>query len=187
MTRSVLAGVLVGGASSRMHGSPKGLLPSPDGAPIVQRTCTILGVLRIPCVLVGRSAAYATLGLTELDDEPAGIGPLGGLIALLRRAGDGWAVAIACDMPLVTPALVGRLVGAPDAAAVAPKIGGVWQPMFARYDAKLALPIAVRRAGEGRRSLQGLLDELGARELELAPGEERALVDWDTPSDMELS
>jgi hypothetical protein len=45
------------------------------------------------------------------------------------------------------------------------------------------LPLAAARAARGALSLQGLLDEAGAVELPLEPGDLAQLKDWDTPSD----
>src|SRR5512140_2393706 len=175
----VLAGIFVGGASSRMGGRAKGLLPSPDGPPIVDRWRGLFQTLGIPCVLVGRRAEYAGVPLEVLDDAPAGIGPLGGLVALLAHARGRarYALAVGCDMPLVSAELVGRILAAPDAAAVAPRVNERWEPMLARYDVARAHPIAQARArGDARgRSLQGLLDELAAAPLVLHPGDEALL------------
>lgn len=184
--RALLAGIFVGGASTRFGGRPKGLLEAPSGGTILDGLKAHLESLSIPWVLVGRRAEYAGVAAETLDDSPAGIGPLGGLLALLRRAGDGQALAIACDMPFVSRELIARLAGeVPGAAAIAPRRNGHWEPMFARYDARRALPLAEARAGAGRRSVQGLLDELGASELILSTDEQQMLDDWDSPEDME--
>lgn len=182
----LVAGIFVGGASSRFGGSPKGLLAGPTGETLVDALRGHCAALSIPCVLVGRRPEYAHLAVETLDDEPAGVGPLGGLVALLRRAGSGRCVALGCDMPFVSAALLGALVATEaDAPAVAARRGGRWEPMFARYDAPRALPVALDRAASGARSMQGLLDALGAAALSLSPGEQRLLDDWDTPEDME--
>lgn len=184
--RSLLAGIFVGGASTRFGGRPKGLLDAPTGGTILDGLRGHLEALSIPWVLVGRRDEYAGLAAETLDDSPPGIGPLGGLLPLLRRAGDGHALAIACDMPFVSRALIARLAGAvTEAPAIAPRRNGRWEPMFARYDARRALPLAEGRAGAGRRSVQGLLDELGASELILSTDEQQMLDDWDSPEDME--
>jgi molybdopterin-guanine dinucleotide biosynthesis protein A len=166
-----------------MSGVPKGLLCH-DGEALIFRLTRIFAELGVPSVLVGRRPEYGSTGLEIVDDEPAGIGPLGGVCALLRRAGDGVATVVACDMPFVTKDLVARLLAAPAAPALAPRVSGAWEPMLARYDVRVALPIAVRRAREGKMSLQGLLDELRAEPFPLLAGEERALTDWDTPEEM---
>jgi molybdopterin-guanine dinucleotide biosynthesis protein A len=189
-----IAGVFVGGAGRRMGGVAKGLLEAPGGREtLLDRWCRLLGEAGVDVVLVGRHPAYASharaAALEVLDDDPPGVGPLGGLVALLRRAGDGTrggdgrALAFACDMPFVSEALVARLLAAPQAPAVAPRSGSKWEPLCARYDAGRILPHALRHLAAGKHSLQGVLDDAGAVELPLGPGEAQQLRDWDTPED----
>jgi molybdopterin-guanine dinucleotide biosynthesis protein A len=180
-----VAGLFIGGRSTRMGGAPKGLMPGPDGQTLVARWVGLLGELGVPAVLVGEASAYAELELPALADEPRGIGPLGGLVALLRHAGTRPAVAFACDMPFVTRELVERLLGAPhEASIVAARRDGRWEPLFARYDPARVLPLAVARAASPHHSLQPLLDQAGAVALPLLPHEARQLGDWDSPADV---
>lgn len=181
---SAIAGIFVGGAGSRMGGRAKGMMRAPGGATIVDRWLAVLRSVGVDhVVLVGRREAYASSPLETIDDEPGGIGPLGGLSALLRRAGDAHALALACDMPFVSSALTERLLAAPDAPIVAPRRGALWEPLFARYQPALVLPIALRRVAAGRLALQGLLEEAGAAQLPLEPDEADELRDWDTIED----
>jgi molybdopterin-guanine dinucleotide biosynthesis protein A len=187
MTRTAVAGIFVGGSSRRMGGVPKGLLHAPDGRTLVERTCSMLAVAGASeVVLVGAQAAYAYLGLPMLEDRPPRIGPLGGLVALLERAGEGHALAIACDMPFVSTDIFEQLLAAHDAPVVAPRQGGRWEPLCARYSAPSVLPIARRRAQGIRHSLQGLLDEACAAEIALTDEDLRRLRDWDTLADVSL-
>ena len=187
---TVLVGIFVGGRARRMGGIAKGLLVAPGGdEPIVSRLARLAreAYPSSRVVLVGDNAAYAGLGLQALADAPMGVGPLGGLCALLDAADReraGAAVALACDLPFVSGALLARLSAERlDADALAPRPGGVWQPLFARY-APGPASIAGRAALEaGERSLYRVLERLGERtaELELSPEEEAALTDWDEP------
>lgn len=183
--RAELAGIFVGGRSTRMEGRPKGLLVGPTGETLVQRWQTLFATLGITSILVGHNDAYAGLGLEQLSDDPPGIGPLGGLIALLSRAGGGDVIAVACDMPHVSLDLLEKLStfawGAP---AVAARMGDRWEPLFARYCARVALGRARERAANGEHSLQGLLGDLSARPLPLAEDQIIQLSDWDTLSDL---
>jgi molybdopterin-guanine dinucleotide biosynthesis protein A len=184
----MLAGIFVGGGSTRMGGLAKGLLASPEGPSIVERSQRLLRELGHDVVLVGAHDAYAHLPFERVADEPPGIGPLGGLIALLRCGGetiDSRVLAVACDMPFVSRGLVERLGTWPaDGPILAPRRNGRWEPLFARYDAGPVLPLALALAhAAGSRSLQRLLDRAGAVELPLSPREERELDDWDSPSD----
>jgi molybdopterin-guanine dinucleotide biosynthesis protein A len=185
---TLVAGVFVGGAATRMGGRAKGLMRAPDGVPIVERWREMLQGAGAEVVLVGAADAYAHLALERVHDAPPGIGPLGGLVALLRRAGDGHALAVACDMPYVSRALLERLISAPtDAPVVAPRHEGRWEPLFARYDAARVLPLALARVASRAHALQGLLDVASASELALAPEEWRELRDWDAPGDVTAS
>jgi molybdenum cofactor guanylyltransferase len=180
-----LAGIFVGGRSTRMDGHPKGLLLAPTGETLVQRWQTLFAALRIPAVLVGRNDRYAGIGLEQLADDPPGIGPLGGLIALLSRAAGRNVIAVACDMPFVSLALLEKLATfETEAPAAAPRIGETWEPLFARYAASVALGRARERAAMGEHSLQGLLSDLPAEFLPLTEGEMIQLRDWDTPADL---
>jgi molybdopterin-guanine dinucleotide biosynthesis protein A len=176
----LVAGIFVGGASRRMGGRPKGLLVTSSGETIVARWLRMFGALDIPCVLVGQKDAYGGFGLEELADDPPGIGPLGGLVALLSRAGAGQAIAVGCDMPFVSDELLRKLVGFPSRApAVAARRGEIWEPLFARYAAPAALAAARPLALSERHALFGVLDALGAEALPMSDDELALLRDWD--------
>jgi molybdopterin-guanine dinucleotide biosynthesis protein A len=186
----LVAGIFVGGRASRMGGVAKGLLVSPDGEPILHRTRRILEDAGARCVLVGANAAYADLGWEVLADDASASGPLAGILALLAYAGDRFALAVACDMPLIAPDLVRRLIDAPPAPIVAPRRRDrvhdreLWEPLFARYESRTVLPVARVFASEGGRKLQLLLDRAGARALALTSADDLSLTDWDAPGDL---
>jgi molybdenum cofactor guanylyltransferase len=185
----VVLGIFVGGRARRMGGRPKGLLRAPG------QHCTIVEALAerflVACprgsvCLVGRQACYASLGWPVLEDMPAGVGPLGGLHALLHHAESRPALCVGCDMPYLTTPLFEKLLGhAPAASALAPRRGGRWEPLFARYETAAGLPVAARLIEEGHRSLQQLLNAMAATELPLTSGEYAALRDWDSEADIE--
>lgn len=181
MRSDVCAGIFVGGASSRMGGRAKGLLPGPGGVTLLERWHRLFEALEIESMLVGRRPEYAAIPLPQLEDAPAGVGPLGGLAALLAAAGERRAVVVACDMPYASQEDVEALLAAPAAPIVAPRRDGRWEPLFAVYDAPTVLPFVRRQLDEGRHSLQALLTEAGARELAMDPAH---LDDWDAPGDL---
>jgi len=189
MADGAVLGLFVGGASRRM-GEPKGRLKAPGSeAPLVEHLVGVGRAAGLPVVLVGEASAYADLvpDVPRLPDDPAGIGPLGGLLALLDRAAPGRAVTVACDMPFVTAAVLERIVAHPSTAGVlAPRrpAEGPWEPMLARWDA--AQVGARARAGveRGVRSFQALLGILDVDELPLDADLRHALTDWDTPEDV---
>jgi molybdopterin-guanine dinucleotide biosynthesis protein A len=183
---SIVLGVFVGGASTRMGGHPKGLLAAAGGESIVARWRRLAQQLAVPCVLVGNATAYGEVGLPAIADPIPDAGPLAGLVGLLRARTETHAIAVACDMPHVGAALLARLARAEGAAAVlAPKRGELFEPLFARYERARVLPLAERQLGAGDRSLQRLLRAAGAEAFELTDDEWPQLTDWDEPGDVE--
>jgi molybdopterin-guanine dinucleotide biosynthesis protein A len=167
-----------------MGGIAKGLLTVASGETLVGRWGRLFEELGWTCVLVGRHDAYVDIDLECVADNPAGIGPLGGLAALLARADEGRAIAVACDMPFVSIELLRKLASYPcHAPILAAHRGSLWEPLFARYDARRVIVTAGKRARSGEHGLQGLLDAVGAQSLPLAAHEVDELRDWDRPED----
>lgn len=183
-------GIFVGGRGRRMGGRAKADLRAPGSDErLVDRLVRIAGDAGIECVVVGSHPEATPLpaGVARVADQPPGIGPLGGLVALLRFAPTRPVIAVACDMPFVTAALVERLARDPrDAAVLAPREPAAhkWQPLFARYDAARVLPVLERAVSEDMRSFQRLFARLDVTEFEVEDAERALLHDWDTPEDI---
>jgi molybdenum cofactor guanylyltransferase len=189
-------GVFVGGQGLRMGGVAKGLLLH-EGRPLIER---VLGACRAAAApstlehvyLVGHAQSYAATGVPSLPDAPAGVGPIGGLRALLLQARDAGlhAVAVAVDLPYLGEHLVRRLcLEQPGALVLAPRQAGRWQPLFARYQPAAVLPVLDAVLADGQSALQAVIGGLerrgaGVGELALGPEEALELRDWDRPGDM---
>jgi molybdopterin-guanine dinucleotide biosynthesis protein A len=185
-----VVGLFVGGRSSRMGGFPKGNLRAPSSElTLLERLLAQLHAASpgLPVVLVGQASAYASLGLHALCDRPAGIGPLGGLAALLDHAGALGAahvVALACDLPRLSSALIGRLLNdEPHLEALAAEQDAVRNPLIARYAVAPANMAVAAVLASGKRSLQAVLDQLDTGSLRVSGSELAELDDWDSPSD----
>jgi molybdopterin-guanine dinucleotide biosynthesis protein A len=176
----MLVGLFVGGRSRRMRGVPKGTLLV-DGRPIVVRTIELATAIG-EVVLVGDPAPYRTLTeLPALADDPAGIGPLGGLAALLSHAGDRRAIALACDMPTIASEDLARLAADPREAPILAGRRDAWEPLFARYDAPRVGPLLRTALADGIRGFQRFFERCPPEPFECDP---RTLVDWDEPEDL---
>lgn len=192
MSLDCVIGLFVGGQSSRMGGFPKGNLRAPGSAlTLLERLIeeARAGSAATPLVLVGNAEPYASLALPALADQPPGIGPLGGLGALLEQArssGKTHAVALACDLPRLDRTLIARLLEQePRAAALVAQQGTVRNPLIARYEVERTRAALSQTLAQQRRSLQAVLDQLGPDVacLELSAAEQARLDDWDTPDD----
>lgn len=188
-------GVLVGGASSRMNGFPKGLLPAPTssgdaGPPLVDAIARAF-LAAVPdgrVVLLGSNAEYRVLPYDYLQDDPPKSGPIGGLGPLLRHcaAHDSVGMMTACDLPYLTRTVFQRLLCAnPEAIAVAFERNGRVEPLPARFDAHRTLPILEHCLSNRVHSLKGLLEACNALLLDVADEDAYHIQDWDSPEDME--
>jgi molybdopterin-guanine dinucleotide biosynthesis protein A len=185
----MMAGIFVGGQSRRMGGLPKGRLSAPGSdEPLIERTSRLLLSLGVTPLLVGAAEAYADLvpTLARLGDEPAGVGPLGGLGALLRAAEGEHVLALACDMPFVSRSLLEKLISTrADADVLAAKgSGGFWEPFCARYRVSGVAPALSETLARQDRSFRALFTRLSLAELWLDESERGLLRDWDTREDV---
>jgi molybdopterin-guanine dinucleotide biosynthesis protein A len=191
-----VVGIFVGGRGLRMGGVSKGLLVR-DGRTLVERLVEACHAAAAPhrlpgLYLVGNADAYVGTPLPALADDPAGLGPMGGLRSLLRSAAaaERDAVALAVDLPYPNIELLRRLyLEQASAVAFAPREAERWQPLFARYRPGVALPALEAALAAGRTSLQEVFAGLAGgpgpvAELALSAAERLALRDWDRPSDM---
>lgn len=179
-----LIGIFVGGKSSRM-GTTKGRIASPDGEALIVRLARIAARFG-EVVLVGDASAVRDLvpGLRALEDTPSGIGPIGGLAALLEAAKGRDVLALASDLPFADETSIAALLAAaPGAEVVASRADAdaPYEPLFARYRPafRTRVEAAIR---DGERSLQRLLRAADSRFV--IPSDPRAIRDWDTPEDV---
>lgn len=128
--------ILAGGESRRM-GRAKALLPV-DGMTLIEWLASRLAPAFAHLMIAGREGTELPESLRPhlVTDLHPGAGPLAGIEAGLAASPLDPVVAVACDMPDVTPSLLRRLVetasgGAIDAAV--PRLGGEPEPACAAY------------------------------------------------------
>ncbi len=97
-----LAAILAGGLATRLAGTAKGLLPTPQGT-IIERLLAELASAAIGDVIIVANdpQPYAALGKTIIGDLRPRVGPLGGIEAALSYAGKAYdaVLFLPCDLP----------------------------------------------------------------------------------------
>ena len=192
MNPRVTIGLFVGGKGARMGGVAKGLLRAPGGTETLIERLVRQCAHALPATtpfLVGDAAAYAGLGLPQLADNPSGIGPMGGLRALLLRARadqSELALALACDLPFLDEPVISALLASFSGVTRVPFVESRLQPLAAAYAPAAALNAVERSLALGKHALMHVLDLLGSalERIDFDETRARALRDWDTPDDM---
>ncbi len=181
---AILAAILCGGASRRM-GQDKARLPHPAGGTLLEHAAALVaGCCAETVLLSGDGRRYPELGLPELADARPDCGPLGGLVAAMRQAGERALLLLPVDMA----GLTGEDLALPTEGFHEGRVPIVARGPERRHPALSIWTSGSRFAAEsaltaGRLALHPLLDQLDARELELPA---TALVNWNRPEDLEL-
>ena len=157
----VSAIVLGGGRSIRM-GRDKAALPFGPETMLARVVRAVLCVAD-DVVAVGGSRQRLPHGVRVVPDPVEGLGPLAGLATGLAAVRGERALLLACDMPLVAPALLQRMLElAGDADACVPLVDGVPMTTCAAYATRV-LPRAQEHLARGARSLRALLTDVSVR------------------------
>jgi molybdenum cofactor guanylyltransferase len=191
--------VLAGGASSRF-GSDKALAQF-DGKPLLARLCAMLSEVAPPVAIIGDGKKYGAVGVTCIQDQWPGEGPLGGIITALddsarnsatAGAPGTWNLIISCDMPFLTRDWLTFLVQRALASGhdvVVPESRYGLEPLCAcwRTDASATLRQAfdggTRKVSEAMKQLRvEILDETHWKRFDSAA---RLFWNMNTPADYE--
>ena len=175
--------ILAGGQSSRFGGVPKGLQLL-RGLPLVGHVHASLSMVCtevfIECV---PGSAYEGWGVPCLsaDAGHAGLGPLAGMLAGLKAAGERPVAFAPCDMPLLPPPLYERLGQEPAGAyCVAPRGA---EPLVCVLPAKAMAHIERALSGPTVPRVVDVLDAAGVTAVRIR--EDWPFENVNTPEDLE--
>jgi molybdopterin-guanine dinucleotide biosynthesis protein A len=165
-----------------------------DGLPLLERTARVAREVTARVLVAGRpSPSGWPLGeVTFLPDETTGLGPLGGIATALSHAqaqGEAAVLALACDMPALTPDALRWLARQWQQACSAEPLPGLVacreganEPLFCVYT-DACLPLLSERATAGQLSLRGLIEAAGFLRAEAPPEIASALANVNTPAE----
>jgi molybdopterin-guanine dinucleotide biosynthesis protein A len=128
--------VLAGGRSRRM-GTAKALVEL-AGRPLISHPLAAVADASLEPVVVAKPESPLPELVCRVVREPAEPAhPLRGIVSALEESRGRAVIALACDMPLVPPALLEWLAGL-DGGVVVPRVGERLQPLLARYEPAVA-------------------------------------------------
>ena len=183
----ITAAIFAGGQSRRM-GTDKAALEV-EGLTLLVRTVQTALEAELSALVVGRACpvGWPLAAAAFVEDREPGLGPLGGLATALGQNQTAAVLALACDLPLLTPDAV-RWLGMQRAEAGEHGLivvsGGNWEPLFSIY-LPACLPLIEARLAAGKRSLHGLIEAGEFAFIEAPDWAASQLVNVNTPEDWE--
>lgn len=167
-------------------GSDKGSIEL-GGVTLAERGAALLRAVTDLAIEVGPGFT----ALHAIQEDPPGQGPLAAIVAgrnaLVERglSRSASCIVLACDIPLLTPTILGTLSASPRTNALLPIIDNMFQPLCARWSGS-DLDAAERRLAAGERSLRDLPDRSTAQLLteESFGNDAFRLRDADTPEEL---
>lgn len=172
----VFSVIILAGGYSRRLGQDKALLPW-RGRTLIEHIVTQAQTLSDDVLVIsGAEIRYTEiLDVPIFPDEIQGVGPMSGLYTGLKHAQYEYSLAVACDMPLISQAVLDLLTDELDSSvwAVVPEVEGHRVPMLAIYHKK-CLPVIERLLVRKHTSPLALLD---AAPVKIIPEERLRAVD----------
>jgi molybdenum cofactor guanylyltransferase len=173
-------------------GSDKGLLRIGSRRLIELVLETIRPLFSKIVIVANDPAAYEGLGVPVVPDRIPDKGPLGGVHTALCSSHSLHTFCVACDMPLVNPAVVAHLCAlAPGYDAVVPEWDAGCEPLHAVYG-QSCLPHVERMVRENRLRVDALFSAVRVRRVdadELRPLDPllRSFLNVNTPDELEAA
>lgn len=135
MKEEITGIILSGGKSSRL-GQEKGLADF-NGKPLIQYAIDVLKPISDKIIISANNQLdeYTSFGYEVVQDQVRGIGPLGGIIASLKKSVTRYNFVLSCDTPFVPAELFSYLLNSIENFQVAvPKHGEkLFEPLCAVY------------------------------------------------------
>lgn len=165
--RNVSAAILAGGRSRRM-GRNKALLPY-GGRPLIAHVFETLESLFEDVFLVTNDPGpFDFLPCPKIPDRVPGKGPIAGVDAALSHSRNPFVLAVGCDVPFLSPRLLGLLAGKAEGSdLVIPHGPSGPEPLCAVYG-KGSLPLIEESLRTGDLRLMDLGKRLHTREIPMA-------------------
>jgi len=184
----IAAAILAGGKATRLGGIAKGTLLDNSGCSIVARLIEQITAAGIADIVISANDArpYQVLNRPIIADRQAGIGPLGGIEAVLTELAPrvDCVLFLPCDLPNITAAEILRLVqtyeASPRVVAFAYSAQGD-HPLCAVVPAT-ALSAVTAAIASGKYGVGRLWRSLAARPVEIE--DEARLLNINTPEDL---
>ena len=176
--------ILAGGKGLRLGREKAGVLL--EGETLLGRAVRLARPLGEVWVVGDGRPLPVPPGVRMVTDLFPGKGPLGALYTGLLLSPGPYALALACDMPFISPELLGYILSvASGYDAVVPRVGELLEPLHAVYS-RGCLPVIRELLRQGKLSLLDVFPRVKVRYVEgREMGDTLPFFNINTPQDLE--
>lgn len=175
--------IMTGGRSSRM-GEDKASIRFDGKETMLERTCRELSAFGYRYISVNKEQNYSYEGFITVTDDYDEIGPMGGIVSVLKRTQARNVIFVACDMPFFCLKDAKEILANHGSEAVTvPVTGGRWQPLASLYSVS-CLPALESAIDCGDYRMKNVIKKLDYREF--VPSDEAAYANVNTPEELKL-
>ncbi len=169
--RDATAVLLAGGRSTRMGGDKRML--AFGGRSLIERSFEALSVMFDEVLVGSNDVPPGVPAESVVCDEPAGVGPIGGIAGSIAAASHDIAFVVACDIPRFDQGLVSSLFRAVVRNEIAVPVDrtGRYESLFAVYR-KSTLPVIRKLIHEGEYRIRRAYDNLPTARVPVPCGAE---------------
>jgi molybdopterin-guanine dinucleotide biosynthesis protein A len=169
-TRPAVTGIVLAGGRSTRMGRDKAWLPFGDET-MLMRVVRSVGSVSDELIVVARPGddlPFPGLPARVVFDPVADLGPLAGIAAGLSSSATVINLIVACDMPLIRPPVLQRLIELRGDADICVAVaGGHASPLCAVYRAGVGA-VAAELLASGERRVMALLDRVETKRVDAA-------------------
>ena len=163
---SLTAIILCGGRSARMGADKASLIVG--GETFLHRAIRVAGEVADEVIVVSRGSQLIEHNARAVHDPIENLGPLAGIAAGLAASHTDLNLIVACDMPLIKPAVLQRLVDAiGDHDACVAVVEGHASVLCGVYRSRVA-PLAKQMLDQGERRVTAFVDRINTKRVDAA-------------------
>jgi molybdopterin-guanine dinucleotide biosynthesis protein A len=176
-------GAILAGGRGRRMGAPKHDVRLPAGRRMIEAVADALWSTCRHVVVVGPPEAMPAL--PHVEDLRPGLGPLGGIEALLASGIDAQYLVCPCDQPSLTAALLRTLLEPSLAPVTALRLQGEARPRPLPLRVSVeALDVVRAHLDAGRHAVRELLESVDTETIDLPRSREGQLLNVNRPEDL---
>lgn len=171
MDKSEVTGIILSGGKSSRLGEEKGLAHF-NGKPLISYA---IDVLKPICGTLFLSAnnhleEYAKYGCDIVQDEVKGVGPMGGILASLKKSESRFNIVLSCDTPFVSTALFKYLLTfAEYYQVVAPQLNDFIEPLCSVYSTNVLWELQ-KAIESGNYKIHDFFQKVTFKAMDIHPG-----------------